>query len=126
MSDKYIKTKKNDLFYNDAFHKKCKKEKVVYAVIEDSTKWAEIRVDADTLGSEVYEKMDDYIKENNIDIFENVKHMISSYLDYGSEDMIHKCYSVGVFTWARVRKEMAPAIVVAVYDILMDIANNKI
>lgn len=126
MSDRYIKIKKNDSFYDDDFYNKCEKENVPYAVIQDITRWAEIRVDADTLGFEIYEKIDDYIKENNIDIFENVKHMISSYLDYGSEKIIDRCYSVGVFSRARVRKEMAPVIVNAIIDILMDIVNNKI
>lgn len=126
MNNIYIKLEKKQSFNEDYFYNKCNKEKMIYAAIRDNTKWAEIRVDADTLGAETYDKINEYISENKVDIFENVKHMISSFLDYGSERIIDKCYSVGAFTWANVRKEMAPVIVAAIVEILNDIVANKI
>lgn len=113
------------LRYN-SYYEECKKLRKPYAVISprQRSKFADIVIDMDTLGYEVYENLNKYIGENRIEAFDNIHHMISSYANYNNEDDLYYCISC--FSHATVRKEVAPVIVEAIYDALMDIVKNKL
>lgn len=124
--EKYIKVKRNESIVNERYYDICREFKIPYAAIQDLNKWAYIRIDYDTVGPELYEKLDAYIKENNIEVIENIHHMIASYLNYNSADDIDQCYCISCFSYAKVRKEVAPVIVNSIFDTLMDIVKNKL
>lgn len=124
--EKYIKVKRNEYIVNKNHYEKCKELKVPYAAIQDANKWAYIRVDYNTLGYEMYEKLDNYIKENSIEVLDNIHHMIASFLNYNSEDELDQYYCISCFSYAKVRKEVAPVIVEAIFDTLMDIIKTKL
>lgn len=124
--EKYIKIKRNEYIASEIHYKKCKELKVPYAEIQEANKWAYIRVDFDTLGAETYNKLNNYIEENSIEVLDNIHHMIASFLDYNSADDMDDCYCVSSFSWMKVRKEVAPVIVEAIFDTLMDIVKNKL
>lgn len=124
--EKYIKVKRNEYIINGDYYKKCEELKIPYAAIQDLTKWSYVRVDFYTLGQETYDKLNNYINENSIEVLDNIHHMIASYLNYNSEDEIDQLYCVSSFSWMKVRKEMAPVIVEAIFDTLMDIVKTKL
>lgn len=124
--EKYIRIKRNEYIINGSHYKKCEELKIPYAAIQELTKWSYVRVDFYTLGPETYDKLNNYINENSIEVLDNIHHMIASYLNYNSEDEIDKLYCVSSFSWMKVRKEMAPAIVEAIFDTLMDIVKTKL
>lgn len=124
--EKYIKVKRNEYIINGDYYKKCEELKIPYAAIQELTKWSYVRVDFYTLGQETYDKLNSYINENSIEVLDNIHHMIASYLNYNSEDEIDQLYCVSSFSWMKVRKEMAPVIVEAIFDTLMDIVKTKL
>ena len=124
--EKYIKIKRNEYIVNERYYEICKEFKIPYAAIQEINKWAYIRIDYDTVGPELYEKLDNYIKENSIEVLDNIHHMISSYLNYNCIEDMDKCYCISCFSYAKVRKEVAPIIVESIVDTLMDIIKNKL
>lgn len=95
--EKYIKIKRNEYIVNARHYEICKEFKIPYAAIQEINKWAYIRIDYDTVGHELYENLDYYIKENNIEVLDNIHHMISSYLNYNSVDDIDQYYCISCF-----------------------------
>lgn len=124
--EKYIKIRRNENIVNERYYEICKNFKIPYAAIQDLNKWAYITIDYDTVGPELYEKLDNYIKENNIEVIENIHNMIASYLNYNSADDMDQYYCISCFSYAKVRKEVAPVIVEAIFDTLMDIIKTKL
>lgn len=124
--EKYIRIKRNESIVDEKYYDVCREFKIPYAAIQDLNKWAYIRIDYDTVGPELYEKLDNYLKENDIEVLNNIHHMIASYLDYNSADDMDSFYCVAAFSSMKVRKEVAPVIVEAIFDTLMDIVKNKL
>ena len=124
--EKYIKVKRNESIVDERYYDVCREFKIPYAAIQELTKWSYVRVDFYTLGYETYDRLNTYIKDNSVEVLDNLHHMVSSYLDYDSKNDMDIFYCVSGFSYMKVRKEMAPVIVEAIFDTLMDIVKTKL
>lgn len=124
--NKFIRVNRNEYIVNGDHREKCERMKMPYAAIQELNKFAYIRIDMDTLGTEIYDKVRDYINDNSIEVLDGLHNMVCSYLDYKNNDESDLCFTIGAFSWMKVRREIAPVIVTAIVDTLMDIVKNKI
>lgn len=124
--NKFIKLNRNEYIVNEEHRKKCERMKVPYAAIQELNKFAYINIDMETLGPEIYDNLKDYINENAIEVLDGLRNMVCSYLDYKTDDESDLCFTIGSFSYMKVRKEIASAIVTAIVDTLMDIVKNKL
>ncbi len=95
--EKYIKIKRNDYIVDRNYYKVCEGFKIPYCAIQDLNKWSYIRVDLEPLGIEVYDKINDYLKENYVEELDNIHHRIASFLNYSSVDEMDQLYCISSF-----------------------------
>ena len=76
--EKYIKVKRNESIVDERYYDVCREFKIPYAAIQELTKWSYVRVDFYTLGYETYDRLNTYIKENSVEVLDNIHHMVSS------------------------------------------------
>ena len=116
----YFKKIKSDTYDYDYF-RNCEKSFKPYITINDKDKYADIIVDCDTFGAEIYDKVQGYINENYNALYGDIEPFVR--LHQKIDGFI---FRLGCFNRLLVECEFAEEIAIKLYDVLMDIIYNKL
>lgn len=116
----YFKKIKSDTYDYDYF-RNCEKSFKPYITINDKDKYADIIVDCDTFGAEIYDKVQDYINENYNALYGDIEPFVRLH-----QKIDGITFRLGCFNKLIVECEFAEEIAIKLYDMLMDIVCNKL
>lgn len=116
----YFKKIKSDTYDYDYF-RNCEKSFKPYITINDKDKYADIIVDCDTFGAEIYDKVQDYINENYNALYGDIEPFVRLH-----QKIDGITFRLGCFNKLIVECEFAEEIAIKLYDVLMDIVYNKL
>lgn len=116
----YFKKIKSDTYDYDYF-RNCEKSFKPYITINDKDKYADIIVDCDTFGAEIYDKVQDYINENYNALYGDIEPFVRLH-----QKVDGFTFRLGCFNKLLVECKFAEEIAIKLYDVLMDIVYNKL
>ena len=111
---------KSDI-YDYEYFRECKERGIPYITINEKSKYYDLIVDCDSLGAEIYDKVQNYIDKNYNALYGELESFIK--LHQKTDGFT---YRLGCFNRLRIELGFAEEIANKLYDKLMDIIYNKL